>query len=77
MTLAKESCAELKTPPTKLVAVKKKKTNEPVKLKSRVVACGRYDESEEEKSTYAGGADATAVRTAIRHSNQRCKYSFF
>jgi hypothetical protein len=48
--------------------VKKKKPNEPVKLKSRIVACGNYDESEEEKSTYAGGADATAVRTAIRQS---------
>ena len=64
-SLAKESGAELKTLPTKLVAVKKKKPNEPVKLKSRIVACGNYDESEEEKRTYAGGADATAVRTAI------------
>ena len=39
-----------------------------MKLKSRIVACGNYDESEEEKSTYAGGADATAVRTAIRQA---------
>ena len=64
--LAKQSSAELKTLPTKLVAAKKKKPNEPVKLKSRIVARGNYDESEEEQSTYAGGADATAVRTAIR-----------
>ena len=68
MILAKESGVELKTLPTKLVAVKKKKPNEPTKLKSRIVACGNYDESEEEKSTYAGGADATAVRTAIRRA---------
>jgi hypothetical protein len=68
LILAKESGVELKTLPTKLVAVKKKKPNEPTKLKSRIVACGNYDESEEEKSTYAGGADATAVRTAIRRA---------
>ena len=68
LNLAKEAGVELKTLPTKLVAVKKKKPNEPTKLKSRIVACGNYDydEREEEKSTYAGGADATAVRTAIR-----------
>ena len=68
LILAKDSRVELKTLPTKLVAVKKKKPNEPTKLKSRIVACGNYDESEEEKSTYAGGADATAVRTAIRRA---------
>jgi len=48
--------------------VKKKKPNEPVKTKSRIIACGNYDASEDEKSTYAGGADATAVRTAIRRA---------
>ena len=66
LILAKESVVELETLPTKLVAVKKNKPNEPTKLKSRIVACGNYDESEDEKDTYAGGADATAVRTAIR-----------
>jgi hypothetical protein len=50
LNLAKESGVELKTLPTKLVAVKKKKPNEPTKLKSRIVACGNYDESEEEKT---------------------------
>ena len=39
----------MKTLPTKLVAVKKKKPNEPIKRKSRIVACGNYDESEEKK----------------------------
>ena len=68
LILAKEAGVELKTLPAKLVAVKKKKPDEPAKLKSRIVACGNYDESEEEKSTYAGGADATAVRTAIRRA---------
>jgi hypothetical protein len=46
--------------------VKRKKPNDPTKLKSRIVACGNYDESGDEKDTYAGGADATAVATAIR-----------
>ena len=50
LNLAKESGVELKTLPTKPVAVKKKKTNEPTKLKSRIVACGNYDKSEEEKA---------------------------
>ena len=45
---------------------KEKKPNEPTKLKSRIVACGNYDKSENEKDTNAGGADVTAVRTAIR-----------
>ena len=52
--------------PTKLVAALKKKANESTKKKSRIVACGNMDQSEDEKETYAGGADATAVRSAIR-----------
>ena len=56
---------------TKLVAVLKKKANEPTKKKSRIVACGNRDQSEEEKETYAGGADATAVRSAIRIASLR------
>ena len=52
--------------PTKLVAVKKKKPNEAAKLKAGIVACGNMDESEDTKETYAGGADAPAVRSAIR-----------
>ena len=62
--VAERTFAAVKVLPTKLVAVKKKKPNEPTKLKSRIVAYGNYDESEDEKDTYAGGADATAVRTA-------------
>ena len=64
--IAEKAKATVKVLPTKLVAVKKKKPNEPIKFKSRIVARGNYDESEDEKDTYAGGADATAVRTAIR-----------
>ena len=52
----KASCSEEENP------------HKPVKLKSRVVSCENYHESEEEKDTYAGGADATAVRTAIRQA---------
>jgi hypothetical protein len=64
--LAEETGSTIKMLPTKLVAVLKKKVNEPTKKKSRIVACGNMDQSEEEKETYAGGADATAVRSAIR-----------
>ena len=64
--LAEETGSTIKTLPAKLVAVLKKKVNEPTKKKSRIVACGNMDQSEEEKETYAGGADATAVRSAIR-----------
>ena len=64
--LAEATGSTLKMLPTKLVAALKKKVNEPIKKKSRIVACGNMDQSEEEKETYAGGADATAVRSAIR-----------
>ena len=57
----------------KLAAVKKKKPHEPTKLKSRIAACGNMDESEDEKDTYAGGADVTAVRNAIRIAALRRK----
>ena len=48
------------------MATKKKKPNTPVKYKARLVACGNKDEDDGSKETYAGGADATAVRCAIR-----------
>ena len=58
--LSERTGAKMKMPPTKLVGVLKKKANELTK-KSRIVACGNMDDSEDEKETYAGGADATAV----------------
>ena len=64
--IADRTLATVKVLQTKLVAVKRKKPHEPTKFKSRTVACGNYDESEDEKHTYAGGADATAERTDIR-----------
>ena len=69
--LAEKSGSKIKMLPTKLVAVLKKKANEPTKKKSRIVACGNMDQSEDEKETYAGGADATAVRSAIRIASLR------
>ena len=57
---------KIKILPSKLVAVKKKKPNLPIKRKLRIVACGNMDFEESDKDTYASGADSTAVRCAIR-----------
>ena len=66
-TLQRTSDKKIKILPAKLVATKKKKARKPVKNKARVVACGNKDQDEDgTKETYAGGADATAVRSAIR-----------
>jgi len=40
-----------------------------MKLKARLVACGNMAEDDDVKDTYAGGADATAVRCAIRQAS--------
>jgi len=64
----KRSNVKLKTLPSKLVATKKKKPNVPMKMKARLVACGNMAEEDDTKDTYAGGADATAVRSAIRQA---------
>ena len=45
--------------------------NEAVQLKESIVACGNMDESEDTKETYAGCADAAAVRSAIRIAARR------
>jgi len=52
--------------PAKGVFVKK-----PTKLKCRIVACGNYEPKETHEDNYAGGADATAIRTALRRSALR------
>ena len=67
-TLQKTSNKKIKLIPAKLVATKKKKARQAKKNKARIVACGNKDLDEEggTKDTYAGGADATAVRSAIR-----------
>ena len=64
--LSQSSALKIKVLPSKLVAVKKKQPNTPVTNKARLVACGNMDEDEGRKDTYAGGADSTAVRCAIR-----------
>ena len=40
----------------------------PSKDKCRIVACGNYEPKETKEDNYAGGADATAIRTALRRS---------
>ena len=69
--LAEKTRSKIKMRPTKLAAVLKNKANEPTKKKSRIVACGNMDQSEDEKETYPGEADATAVRSAIRIASLR------
>ena len=69
--LQRSSSQKVKILPSKLVATKKKKPNTPVKYKARLVACGNKDEDESEKDTYAGGADATSVRSAIKVAAMR------
>jgi hypothetical protein len=66
--IQKSRNVKIKTLPSKLVATKKKKPNTPVKLKARLVVCGNVAEDDGSKDTYAGGADATAVRCAIRRA---------
>ena len=61
-----EDKVKVKILPSRLVATKKKKPKAPVKLKARLVACGNKDEDDTSKDTYAGGADVTAVRCALR-----------
>ena len=85
MELSERTSAKMKMLPTMLVTVTQKKANEPTKKKSRIAACGNVDDSEDDKETYAGGADATAVRSAIKNcsaqkagnQNQRRKRSIF
>jgi hypothetical protein len=38
------------------------------KHKCRIVACGNYEPKESYEDNYAGGADATAIRTALRRA---------
>ena len=65
--LQRTSDKKVKILPAKLVATKKKKARKPVRNKARIVACGCYDHDEAgTKETYAGGADITAIRSAIR-----------
>ena len=65
--LQRTSDKKVKILPAKLVATKKKKARKPVRNKARIVACGCYDHDEAgTKETYAGGANITAIRSAIR-----------
>ena len=66
--IQEEGKYKVKILPSKLVATKKKKAKQPMKLKARLVACGNMDQDKDEKETYAGGADSTAVRSALRRA---------
>ena len=54
--------------PSKGVFTIKKKQKEAEKKKCRIVACGNFAEKKKGENNYAGGADATAIRIAVRRA---------